>query len=447
MFTSRALTRNAVRSGAAVAAASLLLELSPVVASADPNTDTVPLPQGAGNGVNTEAPGEVLLPGGGFAFPDSLTIPGTVPAPTQYPDGPTPKPFRPDHIWHLVPSDVATDHVVYDYVVSPFRDLRANHPEVMEQNLETVVRLNNAARDDVAAQELALDDDYLDPLVNLSSGLGENLGKHFRDAFEERRLPKTKDLLSGNLARAGGVVSSTFFEKYTYDYDRPFVVAPERIERYYREGQDDPYSETPSYPSGHTNKAAWTATLLAIMLPEVAPQIQARASEAGQSRLVLGVHYPLDVMGGRMMGNQAAADRWADPQFRPLIQHAMLELRRELEFRCGDTIANCVAKDNQYLSNEAAVQQYTERMTYDFQQIGATDVPVVVPARYETLLETRFPQLNAEQRKQILEQTAIASGYPLDRNDGQGQHVRMNLARALAAEVRINDDGSVTVVN
>src|SRR5699024_4758077 len=151
----------------------------------------------------------------------------------------------------------------------------------------------------------------------------------------------------------GMLVSSTFIEKYIYNYDRPFVVAPERIERYYRNapGDDDPYTATPSYPSGHTNNATWKATLLGLMLPEVAPQLQARATDAGHSRLVMGVHYPLDVMGGRMMGNQAAADRWADPEFRPLIEAARDELRAELEWRCGATIAECVAADTQYLSD------------------------------------------------------------------------------------------------
>ena len=58
-----------------------------------------------------------------------------------------------------------------------------------------------------------------------------------------------------------------------------------------------------------------------------------------------------------------------------------------------------------------------------------------------------IPQLTEEQRSSILAQTAIPSGYPLDRTDGEGQHVRMNLARALAANVVVNADGSVTVTN
>ncbi|KAA9225060.1 MULTISPECIES: acid phosphatase [Corynebacterium] len=443
-------TATRTRVGAATAAMAVVMGLTPATAVAAPVNPLAEL----GNRLdsvsdlpaNVAAPDGIKLPGGGFEVPDSISLPSSSGENTD-PNAPKPTSYRPDQIARAYPSDAATDNWFYFYVVHPFVELEKNHPEVMDQNLETVVRINNAAKNDPQAQELALDDDYLDPLANISTAFGANLGQHFRDAYDEDRLPKVKALLSGNLARGGGLVSSTFFEKYVYGYDRPFVVAPERIERYYREGQDDPYSTTPSYPSGHTNKAAWTSTMLAMMLPEVAPQIQARASEAGHSRLVMGVHYPLDVMGGRMMGNQAAADRWADPEFRPLIEEAMDELRTELEYRCSDTIANCVAKDTPYMSTAAAVQQYTERMTYDFKQVGPANEPVVVPKRYAGLLETRFPQLTEEQRSSVLAQTAIPSGYPLDRTDGEGQHVRMNLARALASNVVVNADGSVTVTN
>lgn len=360
---------------------------------------------------------------------------------------PIPQPFPADYIARAYQSDMSAEGIFYHSVVDPFRDLEANHPEILDQNLEIVVAINNAARDDREAQLLALADDHDDPLVNLSAGFGANLGAHFRDAFAEGRLPKTTALLSGNLARAGGIASSSFAEKYTYDYDRPFVVAPDRIERYYRDepGDDDPYSETPSYPSGHTNKAAWTASLMSVMLPEVAPQIQARSSESGQSRLVMGVHYPLDVMGGRMMGNQAAADRWADPQFRPLIEAAAGELRAELEWRCGASIAECVAADTPYMGTAAAVAQYTERMTYGFPQIYDVNREVTVPAGYAGLLEPMFPHLTEDQRNRVLAATAIEAGYPLTPEAGAAEHVRINMAAAMAAEVTVNADGSLTV--
>lgn len=472
---SRRFLRAGLRSAAAVTALAITLPLAPAAGAQDlpglPSRDSIPgigdvipgLPGGAvapeGQGQGDAVPGEVgdAVPGAtGDALPGVTGIP-PMGAPSFMPGqnapavdengAPVPQPFPADYIARAFPSDASGEGVFYHSVVDPFRDLQQNHPEVMDENLEIVVRINNAAKDDRAAQLLALQDDHDDPLVNLSAGFGENLGTHFRAAVEEGRLPKMTALMSGNLARAGGIASSSFAEKYTYNYDRPFVVAPERIERYYRDnpGDDDPYSETPAYPSGHTNKAAWTATLMSMMLPEVAPQIQARSSEAGQSRLVMGVHYPLDVMGGRMMGNQAAADRWADPQFRPLIQAAAAELRAELEWRCGSTLAECIAADTPYLSDDAAIAQYTERMTYGFNRVGEAGVAVTVPQGYAGLLATTHPQLTDEQRVKVLEVTAIDSGFPLDRTDGRASHLRMNMAAAMAADVTVNADGSLTV--
>lgn len=457
---SRRLTRAGLRTAAAITAIAVTVPLAPA-AHGLPGLPSVPGLPGvfAPEGANDTVPGSAgdAVPGAtGDALPGVTGLPPMGP-PSFLPAGervavddegaPVPQPFPADAIARAFRSDASGEGIFYHSVVGPFTDLRDNHPEVMAENLEIVVAINNAAKNDRDAQLLALADDHDDPLVNLSEGFGRELGGHFRAAVEEKRLPKMTALMSGNLARAGGIASSSFAEKYTYGYDRPFVVAPDRIERYYRDqpGDDDPYSTTPSYPSGHTNKAAWTATLMSMMLPEVAPQIQARSSEAGQSRLVMGVHYPLDVIGGRMMGNQAAADRWSDPEFRSLIQAAAAEVRAELEWRCGGTIAECAARDVAYLPDDAAVAQYTERMTYGFNRVGDAGAPVTVPAGYAGLLATTHPDLTDEQRLRVLAATAIDSGYPLDSADGRASHMRINMAAAMAARVVVGADGTITV--
>ncbi|APT91089.1 hypothetical protein CSPHI_08715 [Corynebacterium sphenisci DSM 44792] len=380
------------------------------------------------------------------AAPAVPAIPGPAADAAADPAAPTPRPFTPGQLARPYRSDASGEGVFYFHVVEPYEELRERHPETLAENLETTVRINNAARGDRAAQLRALADDHDDPLVTLSDALGAGLGAHFRAALAAGRLPKTEALLSGTLARAGGVASSTFAEKYYYGEDRPFVVAPERIVRYHRgaPGDDDPYSTTPSYPSGHANKATWTVTLLSLMLPELGPQLQARGAEAGRNRVLLGVHYPLDVMAGRMMGTAAAADRWADPGFRPLIEAAAGELRAELEYRCGAALAECIAADEPYLDDAAAVAAYTAAMGYGFAPVGAPGRPMTVPEGYAGLLATRFPGLDEAQRAEVLAATALDSGLPLDRAEG-ASHMRVNLARALAAEVEVAPDGSLRI--
>lgn len=262
---------------------------------------------------------------------------------------------------------------------------------------------------------------------------------------------------SGYLSRAGGLASSTLVEKEIFRYERPFVVAPERIIRHTDGGNEDLYDlgGSTSFPSGHTNQASWTTTLLAVLLPELAPQLLARGAEAGYNRMVMGVHYPLDIIGGRMTGQAAAADRWNDPRMRDVLTQAGQELRDELEWRTGMPLAETVARDTPYRTTESAVDEFTEAMTYGFDPVGAqeahlTDLTeLTVPQGAPELLANAFPDLSWGQRASVLAATALPAGYPLDDQTEQGRDAgswqRINLAAAFAADVVVEQDGTVTV--
>lgn len=371
------------------------------------------------------------------------------PHPVPHKGAPNPQPFGPEYLGGYISDISSHGWGVYLDVVDGFNDVRANHPGVIKQNLDKVVDINNAAQKNPAAIKHAQSDARADKdgvLMAFSDALGGELGRHFRDALRENRLPKTQFLLgNGYLARAGGVASSTFVEKMVFNNDRPFVVAPDRIKKY-QDGKRDYYGTSKSYPSGHTNQAVWSTTLLALTLPELAPQILARGSEAGHNRIVMGVHYPLDVMGGRMSGTAAAADRWNDPKMRDAIRQAGKELRAELEWRAGRPISQVVKGDKAYRSTDQAVREYTERMSYGFPKIYRKDAPMVVPQAAPDLLLAKFPKLNYKQRASILRQTAIPSGSPLDDQGPRGSWQRLNMAAAFAAKVKVNGDGSVTVL-
>src|SRR4051794_9739826 len=81
------------------------------------------------------------------------------------------------------------------------------------------------------------------------------------------------------------------------------------------------------FPSGHGTTVYEAGLTLATLLPELAPEILARTSEVGNSRMVLGVHYPTDIMGGRMAGEAALAARWSDKAYRTEV---LAPARREL---------------------------------------------------------------------------------------------------------------------
>jgi LPXTG-motif cell wall-anchored protein len=116
-----------------------------------------------------------------------------------------------------------------------------------------------------------------------------------------------------------------------------------------------------------------------------------------------------------------------------------------LEAGCGAALADCIAADTPYLPEAEALAVYEERMTYDFVQTSAADQAVTIPAGAESLLISSHTDLTDAQRRQVLELTSIDSGYPLDEGtDGSWQ--RVNLAAAMAADVTVNADGSVSLV-
>lgn len=381
------------------------------------------------------------------AVAGSEAVPG-YPAPVQHAGAPVPQPFTPDYLGGYISDISSHDYGVYYEVIEGFNGLRKDHPDVMKQNLDTTVRINNEAKSNPALITRAQADAAADKgglLATLSDSMGAELGGAFRDALRENRLPKTNFLFgNGYGARAGGPASATFAEKTIFGYERPFVVAPNRINRY-NDGKNDFYSDSKAFPSGHTNQATWTTTLLALAVPELGPQLVARGSEAGYNRMVMGVHYPLDVIGGRMTGTAAAADRWNDMHMRDAIQQAGREIRSELEWRTGKPLAQAVAEDQPYRSTSGAVSEYTQRMTYGFKPVYNTNAPMIVPQAAPDLLLSRHPNLNYDQRASVIRQTAIPAGSPLDDQSARGSWQRVNLAAALAATVTVNADGSVSV--
>lgn len=221
-----------------------------------------------------------------------------------------------------------------------------------------------------------------------------------------------------------------------------------------------------SFPSGHTTTAYQAGITLATLVPELAPELLARASEAGNDRIVLGVHYPLDIMGGRIDGEAALAARWSDTQYRTeVLEPARKELVSYLEQQCGDTLANCIAHEAAYSDDPyggaampggsaqvvtdraSAAAVYRERMTYGFAATGKTGLAPSVPTGASNLLLTAFPTLTDAQRTAVLAQTEIASGYPLDQSgSAAGSWERLDLAAATSATVAVSADGTATVL-
>ncbi len=67
-------------------------------------------------------------------------------------------------------------------------------------------------------------------------------------------------------------------------------------------GRPRPHSDLPGFPSSHASNLFAQATLFSWAYPRLTAAVFALASVVGFSRVYLGKHYPLDVLGGAVFG-------------------------------------------------------------------------------------------------------------------------------------------------
>lgn len=212
------------------------------------------------------------------------------------------------------------------------------------------------------------------------------------------------------------------------------------------------------FPSGHTAEFVRYSMAIAYVAPQRFQEAVARGLEAGENRIRAGMHSALGVMGGRMLGSsvwmpflKGAGDRglaYTEAQRLAVFQQAQAQLRSKMGVATGvalwDAAHAADVADDRFADFAAAKADYLRRLTFGFAQDSSkAGKPAVVPKGMETLLETRFPYLSADQRRAVLKSTAIDSGYPvLDDEEGFG---RLNLFDAASGYGRLEADVTVTM--
>jgi acid phosphatase (class A) len=87
-----------------------------------------------------------------------------------------------------------------------------------------------------------------------------------------------------------------------------------------------------SYPSGHATFGFACGALLAQMIPEQRAQLYERGRLYGESRVIVGAHFPSDVAQGRIAGAVGVALLMQNATYQRLFYQAQSELRAALEY-------------------------------------------------------------------------------------------------------------------
>ena len=85
-----------------------------------------------------------------------------------------------------------------------------------------------------------------------------------------------------------------------------------------------------SYPSGHATSIYLMADLLGELAPSKAEALQTWAHKAAWSRMIAGVHFPSDDIGGEVLAGIAVKALEANPAFRAALDRCKVEVRTVL---------------------------------------------------------------------------------------------------------------------
>jgi len=117
---------------------------------------------------------------------------------------------------------------------------------------------------------------------------------------------------------------------------RPYITSPD-VETPGGVGRANPPGaaeakvwEYTSYPSGHSAFGTACAIVLAQMVPEQRAALFARGRAYGQSRVIIGAHFPSDIEAGRLIGTVTAGFLLQNPQFQADLRAARAGLRQSL---------------------------------------------------------------------------------------------------------------------
>ena len=240
--------------------------------------------------------------------------------------------------------------------------------------------------------------------------------------------------------------------KVTYNRPRPKSALVDMDAGDFAWDDDYPEAGGKSYVSGHTFGGFLFALPLTWVFPERGEEILSRALQFGESRVVVGAHFPSDTIASRAMMYYYDAQMLQDPQLKAFILDHTQALRQALNSDTDGALQTLLVNAGNPLADAYATDG--DAIGYYGQAIAdatpGTD-PANIPALAANLLMFRFPYLSDTERRDILASTSYPedslAGFMLDEGNPDSYWALIDLPNAYRGPTQLDQDMIVNQVS
>lgn len=164
-----------------------------------------------------------------------------------------------------------------------------------------------------------------------------------------------------------------------------------------------------SYPSGHTSNGFGQAVVMAMAFPERGQEVFSRALQYGESRVIVGAHFPTDTMTSRLARYYYMAQLLNDDEIAQGLVRHIKQARQPFEESCQNApLKSCLEMlpqdlHEQYKASDYHIGYYG---TLKSDEKASRLEPEEMPGTAGALLRLRFNYLDGDARRQVLASTA-----------------------------------------
>lgn len=182
-------------------------------------------------------------------------------------------------------------------IASPKAFLPPAPPAVQSNEWSIQLKKTTTAAKGITAKQRKMVIDWAgDPATITTPGMWLDMANRY---MASQNVTLAKRLLTRSVLAMGidDSLIAVFHAKYIFWTKRPFMLDPTLHTII-------PTPNHPSYPSGHSALSATAATILSYYFPQNAKQWWQQAQDASDSRILGGIHFPLDTQQGLTMGKK-----------------------------------------------------------------------------------------------------------------------------------------------